>query len=174
MRICKLALLCHAARALQAPPHRAMRCTPAAAAPFSAELPDLAPSLQEALKQRNIQTPTPIQKVALEPLRDGASAVLAAETGSGKTLAFLVPTLQRALETDASVLVLAPTRELATQLAADAASLVGESAVQLIVVGAATTAEALKEARVLIATPKEAKQAFETYSLLAEKASRAQ
>ena len=67
--------------------------------------------------------------------------------------------------------MLAPTRELATQLAADAASLVGESAVQLIVVGAATTAEALKEARVLIATPKEAKQAFETYSLLAEKAS---
>ena len=171
MRVSHVLLLFNAARALRPPPRIHTRCRPAAAAPFSAEVPDLAPSLQEALKQRNIQAPTPIQKVALEPLRAGASAVLAAETGSGKTLAFLVPTLQRALETDSSVLVLAPTRELATQLAADAASLVGESAVQLIVVGAATTAEALKDARVLIATPKEAKQAFETYSLLEEKAS---
>merc|ERR1719337_45687 len=65
MRVYRLALLCHAARALQAPPRRAVSCRPAAAAPFSAELPDLSPSLQEALAKRNIQTPTPIQKVAL-------------------------------------------------------------------------------------------------------------
>ena len=112
MRVLHALLLCHAARALQAPPRRAVRLTPTAAAPFSAELPDLSTTLQDALAERNIQTPTPIQKVALEPLRNGASAVLAAETGSGKTLAFLVPTLQRALETDASVLVLAPTSAL--------------------------------------------------------------
>ena len=85
MRVSHVLLLFNAARALRPPPRTHTRCRPAAAAPFSAEVPDLAPSLQEALKQRNIQTPTPIQKVALEPLRAGASAVLAAETGSGKT-----------------------------------------------------------------------------------------
>ena len=150
-----------------------MRCTPAAAATctFSAELPDLAPSLRSTKAEQH-PDPDTDPKVALEPLRDGASAVLAAETGSGKTLAFLVPTLQRALETDASVLVLAPTRELATQLAPDAASLVGESAVQLIVVEPATVQKPSKKRESSSPTPKEAKQAFETYSLLAEKASR--
>ena len=169
MRATHLLLLCQAARSLRAPPRPVTRCGPVGAQPFSDELPDLAPQLCDALTARSIVSATPIQAVALKPLRDGASAVLAAETGSGKTLAFLVPTLQRALEADASILVLAPTRELATQLAADAASLVGD-AVQLIVVGAATTGEALKAARVLVATPKEAKQAFETVAILAEKA----
>ena len=59
----------------------------------------------------------------------------------------------------------------ARELAADAAGIVGdESKVQLLVVGAATTADALKAARVVVATPKEALDAFSAYKVLGKKA----
>ena len=137
------------------------------------------PSLVEALSAKGIESPTAIQSAAIGPLLAGASGMLAAETGSGKSVAFLVPSLARLEEFEAGgeadvaagVLVLAPTRELALQLAADAAALVGDEAlVQLLVVGAATTADALKQAKVIVATPKETKEAFGAYGVLGKKA----
>ena len=171
------ALLCTAS-ALLAPQ------TPCRARPRTrvrASFVDLAPELPgplvAALRERNIVAPTPIQEAAVGPLLGGASAMLAAETGSGKSVAFLLPTVARLEALDAggdvaaAVLVLAPTRELALQLAADAAAIVGdESKVQLLVVGAATTADALKAARVVVATPKEALDAFSAYKVLGKKA----
>ncbi|KAH9891302.1 P-loop containing nucleoside triphosphate hydrolase protein [Cubamyces lactineus] len=69
--------------------------------------------------------PTPIQACSWPPALEGRDVVGIAETGSGKTLAFGLPALARLLKTQkvakkqkgstVSVLVVAPTRELAIQ-----------------------------------------------------------
>ena len=63
--------------------------------------------------------PTPIQAKAIPTILTGADLIGCAETGSGKTAAFLLPTIQRMAEAPrpgVRVLVLAPTRELASQI----------------------------------------------------------
>ncbi len=62
--------------------------------------------------------PTPIQKQAIPLVLDGEDVIACAETGTGKTAAFLLPVIQTLIEEKTSgtaVLVLAPTRELASQ-----------------------------------------------------------
>jgi ATP-dependent RNA helicase RhlE len=67
--------------------------------------------------------PTPIQRRAIPIILSGADLIGCAATGTGKTAAFLLPLLQR-LQNNAKkpaatvrALILAPTRELATQIA---------------------------------------------------------
>ena len=55
-----------------------------------------------------------IQKKAIPAIREGKDVVIKSETGSGKTFAFLIPASE--VEGKNSVLVLAPTRELAKQI----------------------------------------------------------
>ncbi len=68
--------------------------------------------------------PTPIQTKAIPPALGGRDVVGIAQTGTGKTGAFMLPALEsiRAGE-GLQVLVLAPTRELAQQVADDTAAL---------------------------------------------------
>jgi ATP-dependent RNA helicase DeaD len=65
-----------------------------------------------------IESPTPIQAAALPPLLRGDDVIGQARTGSGKTLAFAIPAIERVDPRRRAVqaLVLAPTRELATQV----------------------------------------------------------
>jgi ATP-dependent RNA helicase RhlE len=63
--------------------------------------------------------PTPIQAKAVPIVLTGADLIGCAETGTGKTAAFLLPTIQRMAASPrpgVRVLVLAPTRELASQI----------------------------------------------------------
>jgi len=62
--------------------------------------------------------PTPIQLRAIPPALAGKDVIALAETGSGKTGAFALPVLHRLIADPVrlSVLVLAPTRELAVQI----------------------------------------------------------
>jgi ATP-dependent RNA helicase RhlE len=63
--------------------------------------------------------PTPIQAKAVPIVLTGADLIGCAETGTGKTAAFLLPTIQRMATSPrpgVRVLVLAPTRELASQI----------------------------------------------------------
>ncbi len=81
-----------------------------------------APALLKALDELNFETLTPVQRVAIPPVRKGSDVLASAQTGTGKTAAFALPLLQKLLDdADASgtlrVLVLAPTRELAEQIA---------------------------------------------------------
>ena len=64
-------------------------------------------------------TPTPIQAQAIPPLLEGRDVLGQAQTGTGKTAAFALPLLQRIdlSKKQPQVLVLAPTRELAIQVA---------------------------------------------------------
>ena len=66
-------------------------------------------------------TPNSVQREAIPPLLAGSDCVIQAPTGSGKTLAFVVPMVERLAGHrghGARALVLVPTRELATQVAA--------------------------------------------------------
>ncbi|MEJ1159556.1 DEAD/DEAH box helicase [Prosthecomicrobium sp. N25] len=83
----------------------------------------LAETLLRALADEGYSTPTPIQVQAIPPVLRGHDVVGAAQTGTGKTAAFGLPLLQRlAAEPrkpaprSVRVLILAPTRELASQI----------------------------------------------------------
>ncbi len=71
-----------------------------------------------ALSQRGISQPFPIQQMVIRDALAGHDLLVQAPTGSGKTLAFGLPLVDR-VEPGAkgtSALVLAPTRELASQI----------------------------------------------------------
>lgn len=77
------------------------------------------------LTKQGITAPTPIQMQAIPAALAGRDAVLQAQTGTGKTLAFLLPILQRIDpgQPQAQALIVAPTRELALQITAEAKKL---------------------------------------------------
>jgi ATP-dependent RNA helicase RhlE len=84
----------------------------------------LAEPLARALAADGYETPTPIQHKAIPPLLAGRDLLGIAQTGTGKTAAFALPILQRlaadgrrAAPRTCRALVLAPTRELALQIA---------------------------------------------------------
>ena len=79
-------------------------------------LPD---DVQEAVAKVGFTQPSPIQAETIPILMEGRDVVGLAQTGTGKTAAFALPVLSQ-IDTDArhpQALVLAPTRELALQVA---------------------------------------------------------
>jgi ATP-dependent RNA helicase RhlE len=79
----------------------------------------LRPAYARRCESLGYTEPTPIQERAIPIVLTGADLIGCAETGTGKTAAFLLPTLQRMSETKrpgVRVLVLAPTRELVSQI----------------------------------------------------------
>jgi ATP-dependent RNA helicase RhlE len=80
---------------------------------------DLHPAIQRGIKDLGFTEPTPIQRDAIPPAAAGRDVLACAMTGSGKTAAFVLPILQRLADTRSGrtrVLVLTPTRELASQI----------------------------------------------------------
>jgi superfamily II DNA/RNA helicase len=90
-------------------------------------------ALQSSAAQAGFTTPTPVQAQAIGHVLQGRDVLAQAQTGSGKTAAYLLPVLQLLMATAVSrdevadsrhaqtkritqVLVLVPTRELATQV----------------------------------------------------------
>ena len=75
-------------------------------------------SLVKNITEHGYTTPTPIQDQAIPGLVEGRDVVGIAQTGSGKTAAFLLPLINKILLDDSQgALILAPTRELALQIA---------------------------------------------------------
>ncbi|HEX7777496.1 MAG TPA: DEAD/DEAH box helicase [Parvibaculum sp.] len=84
----------------------------------------VAEPLCRALSAEGYETPTPIQTRAIPALLEGRDLLGLAQTGTGKTAAFALPILQKLLAGEgrrapksARALILAPTRELAIQIA---------------------------------------------------------
>ena len=84
----------------------------------------LAKPLLKALTEEGYTQPTPIQVQAIPTVLTGRDLLGIAQTGTGKTAAFALPILQRlaadprpAPRRGSRVLVLSPTRELASQIA---------------------------------------------------------
>jgi ATP-dependent RNA helicase DeaD len=91
--------------------------TPESRTPSFADL-ELSPELQKAIKDMGFEEPTPIQSLAIPPVREGKDVIGQAYTGTGKTAAFGIPALERIDPTDRRVqsIILCPTRELAIQV----------------------------------------------------------
>jgi superfamily II DNA/RNA helicase len=79
-------------------------------------------ALLRAIENCGFTSPTDIQLQAIPPALSGRDLMASAQTGTGKTAAFVLPALHRLLHTPAMpghgprVLILTPTRELATQV----------------------------------------------------------
>jgi ATP-dependent RNA helicase RhlE len=85
------------------------------------DLPLIEPLLR-AVREEGYETPTPIQQRTIVPVLEGRDVQAVAQTGTGKTAAFALPILQRLVSVPVPnprhvrVLVLSPTRELASQI----------------------------------------------------------
>lgn len=79
----------------------------------------LSESLLRSLDELGYEKPTPIQAASIEPLMAGKDILGQAQTGTGKTGAFALPLLNSCNHklNAPQILVLAPTRELAVQVA---------------------------------------------------------
>ena len=77
--------------------------------------------LLQAVSKQGFTTPTAVQENAIPAILAGKDVLACAATGTGKTAAFVLPALQRLLDTPSGtqysrILMLAPTRELAFQI----------------------------------------------------------
>lgn len=79
----------------------------------------LSEPILQAIKAIGYEQPSPIQAAAIPALLAGEDILGTAQTGTGKTAAFALPLLSRLdpKQTKPQILVLAPTRELAIQVA---------------------------------------------------------
>ncbi|MCJ7513634.1 MAG: DEAD/DEAH box helicase [Anaerolineales bacterium] len=119
-------------------------------------------SLERGLADLGFEEPTPIQSQAIPPALEGKDILGTAQTGTGKTLAFLLPAMQQLLQAPAvqnpRMLILAPTRELALQIAGDATELARNTRLRVVVVyGGAPikqqTDQLRRGADIIVATP---------------------
>ena len=120
---------------------------------------ELAPALAQEWQAAGYQQATAIQNLIMGPLAQGQSLVAISPTGSGKTLAYLLPVLgQLQAGQGLQALILAPSQELAKQIAGVAQTWGGhlDLKVQLVVGGAnfKRQQEALKaKPEIIVATP---------------------
>ncbi len=113
----------------------------------------------DALRARSITEPFPVQEMVISDALDGHDLLVQSPTGSGKTLAFGVP-LVDILEPGAwgpQALILAPTRELASQIVDELEGLARAQRLRVAAVyggvGFGPQIAAAKKADILVATP---------------------
>jgi ATP-dependent RNA helicase RhlE len=115
--------------------------------------------LADALGKLGITDPTEIQTKTIPRAIAGRDIMASAETGSGKTLAFLLPIIQRLSGPGPTrALILAPTRELALQIEANAKTYGRTSGLRTVaVVGGESLPRQIRALRtgvdILVATP---------------------
>ena len=126
---------------------------------------DLIDQVQRALVEVKYETPTPIQAQTVPSALLGRDVLGCAQTGTGKTAAFALPILNRlgkqnrkSIPNSPHVLVLAPTRELAIQIAGSFATYGRHLRVkQALVYGGVSQVNQVRVlkrgAHVLVATP---------------------
>lgn len=86
---------------------------------------DLDPKLKSNILQKGFTKPTEIQEATYNNVKTGDNVVGIANTGTGKTAAFLIPVIEKMLNSPKGnlSLVIVPTRELALQVEEDFISL---------------------------------------------------
>lgn len=128
---------------------------------------DIAPILLQGLEQAGFSRCTPIQAMTLPVALSGRDVAGQAQTGTGKTLAFLIACMNRLLTrpalanrkaADPRAMILAPTRELAIQIAKDAEKFGSQLGLKIALVYGGVDYEKQKHtleqgADIIIATP---------------------
>jgi superfamily II DNA/RNA helicase len=117
-------------------------------------------AVADALAARGINKPFPVQQLVIGDVLAGRDVLVRSPTGSGKTLAFAVPLVDRIEANHASrpaALILAPTRELVSQIADEMYSVAHARALRVSTVygGVGLTRQAKEAARahIIVATP---------------------
>ncbi len=125
----------------------------------------LSPKILKSLEKTLLKLPSPIQVQAIPHIMAGRDVMGLAQTGTGKTAAFGLPLLHRLLDIghppgprNVRALILAPTRELVTQIADNLEVFTKGTAVKVAtVVGGASifkqTERLARGADILVATP---------------------
>ncbi len=136
----------------------------------------LSPKVLKAVEAAGYETPTPIQAGAIPPALEGRDVLGIAQTGTGKTASFTLPMITmlsrgRARARMPRSLVLAPTRELAAQVAENFdAYAVGSKLSKALLIGGVSFKEQDKlidrGVDVLIATPGRLLDHFERGKLM--------
>ena len=117
--------------------------------------PALPPTISDALTERGYAEATPVQAQVLEPEAAGRDLIVSARTGSGKTIAFGLAMVAEVADASGralfsvgpAALVIAPTRELALQVARELEWLYAKSGARIVAcVGGM---DAMKERRAL-------------------------
>jgi ATP-dependent RNA helicase RhlE len=112
-----------------------------------------------ALATRGIETPFAVQNLVIADVLAGHDVLAQSPTGSGKTLAFGIPLADRIDPSDrrAAALVLAPTRELASQIVDELLPVVHARALKIAAVyggvGIERQARRARDAHIVVATP---------------------
>ena len=80
---------------------------------------DLNPDLLRSIYGHGFEKPSPIQSKGIAPIKEGRDIIAQAQSGTGKTGCFTVGALSRVnvQENSSQVLIMAPTHELAQQIA---------------------------------------------------------
>jgi ATP-dependent RNA helicase RhlE len=109
----------------------------------------LSEALVRGIRAAGFETPWPIQLQTIPAGRDGRDVLGLAQTGTGKTAAFALPLLDQLLEVRRNgprALVLAPTRELATQIAVEIRMLSKFTGLKVVTVYGGVSARSQEEA----------------------------
>ncbi|MBC7973435.1 MAG: DEAD/DEAH box helicase, partial [Myxococcales bacterium] len=97
------------------------------AAPALPSFDDLGlhPDVKQALDEMGYFTPTAVQTAVYKPVSEGKDLLVQSRTGTGKTTAFGLPTVSKIIPTHRApqAMILAPTRELALQVARELTNL---------------------------------------------------
>src|SRR5690242_12186549 len=119
----------------------------------------ISPPIVGALRKQGITTPFAVQRLVVGDVLAGRDVLAKAPTGSGKTLAFGIPLLERldANGPKQAALVLAPTRELATQIVEELRDIAHARALSVAAVyggaGIERQSKLARKAHVIVATP---------------------
>jgi len=115
--------------------------------------------IAQALRMRGIEGPFEIQSRVIPDALAGRDVLARSRTGSGKTLAFAVPLVERIEPSGRSpaALILAPTRELASQVTEDFRAIADVAHLQIAAVyggvGIGPQAKRARHADIVVATP---------------------
>jgi superfamily II DNA/RNA helicase len=113
----------------------------------------------DALRMRGIERPFAIQSLVIPDALSGRDVLARSRTGSGKTLAFTVPIVERLQPNgrSPSALILAPTRELASQVTEEFRAIADVRHLQVAAVyggvGIGPQAKRARRADIVVATP---------------------
>ncbi len=138
----------HSSQQTQRHPQKHVRTAPVRKKPFPTEAPtSMEPAAfaqlglgvwsLAAIRRVGYETPTEIQEKFIPAALAGRDCVGQARTGTGKTAAFLLPFFERFFKVKGNefrTLILAPTRELALQIADEAKKLAGPSVPEVVAV----------------------------------------
>ena len=119
----------------------------------------VSPVVARALSKRGIESPFAVQESVIPDALAGHDVLVKSPTGSGKTLALGIPLVERIEATDprAAALVLAPTRELASQIVDEIRVIAAARALSVAAVyggvGIEKQANLARKAHIVVATP---------------------